>query len=139
MRVTHPDGNTDLFMVDGTQFMAKLEVNGPGWVTVGYLDSDRGLIIDRDEWDAFVFLVGEINEQVLKARQSSNARLHQTGADAPDPSGSNCYANKKLQMNSKQFRAVLDQHMCSNPWPGGDEETIEEWANKKARVFGSEG
>lgn len=73
MRVTHPDGNTDLFMVDGTQFMAELEVNGPGWVTIGYIGSDRGLLIDRGEWDAFVGLVGEINEQVLEARQSSNA------------------------------------------------------------------
>lgn len=75
MRVTHPDGNTDLFMVDGTQFMAELEVNGPGWVTIGYLGSDRGLLIDRDEWDAFIALVGEINEQVLEARQSSNELL----------------------------------------------------------------
>lgn len=75
MRVTHPDGNIDLFMVDGTHFMAELEVNGPGWVTIGYLGSERGLLIDRVEWDAFVGLVGEINEQVLEARQSSNAQL----------------------------------------------------------------
>lgn len=72
MRVTHPDGNTDLYMVDGTQFMAELEVNGPGWVTIGYVGHDRGLMVDRDESDAFVYLVGEINEQVLLARQSSN-------------------------------------------------------------------
>lgn len=72
MRVTHPDGNTDLFMVGGTQFMAELEVNGPGWVTIGYLGSDRGLMIDRDEWDAFMQLIVEINEQVLEARRSSN-------------------------------------------------------------------
>ena len=78
VRVTHPDGNTDLFMVDGIQFMAELEVNGPGWVTIGYLGSDRGLMIDRDEWDAFLSLVGEINEQVLVARRSSNAIV--TGA-----------------------------------------------------------
>lgn len=64
----HPDGNTYLFMVDGTQFMAELEVNGPGWVTIGHLGSDRGLMIDRDEWDAFIALIGEINEQVLEAR-----------------------------------------------------------------------
>ena len=52
--------------------MAELEVNGPGWVTIGYLGSDRGLMIDRYEWDAFISLVGEINEQVLETRQSSN-------------------------------------------------------------------
>lgn len=69
MRVTHPDGNTDLFMADGTRFLAELEVNGPGWVTIGYIGPDQGLLIDHDEWDAFIALVGEINEQVLKARQ----------------------------------------------------------------------
>lgn len=41
-------------------------------------------------------------------------------------------------MNSKQFRAVLDWRMCSDPWPGGDEETIEEWMNEMARAFGFE-
>lgn len=71
MRVTHPDGNTDLFMVDGTPFLAELEVNGPGWVTIGILGADRGLLIDRDEWDAFFALVGEINKQVLEERQST--------------------------------------------------------------------
>lgn len=75
MRVTHPDGNTDLFMVDGTRCMAELELHGPGWVTIGYLGSDRALLIDRDEWDAFMTLIGDVNEQVLEARQSSNARV----------------------------------------------------------------
>jgi hypothetical protein len=75
MRVTHPDGNTDLFMVGGTQFMAQLEVNEPCWVTIGYLGSDRGLIIDRDEWDAFIALVSEINEQVIEARQAANVEV----------------------------------------------------------------
>lgn len=68
-------------MVDGTQFMAELEVNGLGWVTIGYIGSDRGLLIDRGEWDAFVGLVGEINEQVLEARQSSNGEVR--GASRP--------------------------------------------------------
>lgn len=71
-------------MVDGTQFMAELEVNGPGWVTIGYLGSDRGLMIDRDEWDAFIALVGEINEQVLGCEGSKPAIDGEPSAHAVD-------------------------------------------------------
>lgn len=46
--------------------------------------------------------------------------------------------NNELRMNSKQFRAVLDWRMCSDPWPGGDEETVDEWLNEMARAFGFE-
>ncbi len=78
MRTTHPDGNTDLFMHKDTQLMAELETNGPGWVTIGILGSNRALNVHSDEWDAFVELVGEINEQVRLARI---ARLALRGKD----------------------------------------------------------
>lgn len=55
-----------------TPIMGILEVNGPGWVTIGYLGSERSLIVDRNEWDAFIDLVKEINARVLEIRQLPN-------------------------------------------------------------------
>lgn len=49
-----------------------------------------------------------------------------------------CKVEEVTGMNSKQFRAVLDWRMCSDPWPGGDEETVDEWLNEMARTFGFE-
>jgi hypothetical protein len=69
MRTVHPSGSTDLFMVAGTRYMAELEANWPGWVTIGSIGSESALLIDHTEWDAFVSLVNEINEQVLERRK----------------------------------------------------------------------
>ena len=64
MRVLHPDGNMYVFMQEGTQFMASLETNNPGWVSIGYIGGSGGMVIDSSEWAAFVSLIGEIDAAV---------------------------------------------------------------------------
>ena len=34
------------------------------------------------------------------------------------------------------LRAILDWWMCSDPWPGGDHDVIEEWLNGLCREHG---
>ncbi len=63
-KVMHPDGRSMLFMHPDTQFMAYLEVNGPGWATFGHIGSDKGLLVDADEWAAFVALVNAVDDEV---------------------------------------------------------------------------
>lgn len=66
MRVTHPNGTHDIVMVAGTRFMAEVECKDaglPGWVSIGYIgDGSGGLLVDSDQWLAFMALVKEIDE-----------------------------------------------------------------------------
>ena len=39
-------------------------------------------------------------------------------------------------MKTEQFRAVLDWRMCSDPWPGGDMQAVDEWLDAQSREFG---
>lgn len=51
MKFTHPDGQHDLIAVQGTAYMAEVELPPlPGWVTIGYIGGDSQIIIDKDEW-----------------------------------------------------------------------------------------
>jgi hypothetical protein len=34
------------------------------------------------------------------------------------------------------FRAILDWRMCSDPWPGGDMQAVDEWLNEQSRDLG---
>lgn len=52
-----------LFMRDGIQLMAELEVNGPGWVTFGVLGGGHRLLVDNSEWRAFVDMVNEVDAE----------------------------------------------------------------------------
>lgn len=61
MQVMRPDGRTLVFMQDGTQFMADMEIAGPGWVTFDYLGGEQKLLVDADEWPAFLAMVLEID------------------------------------------------------------------------------
>lgn len=65
MRVIHPNGRSLLFMQDGTQFMADMELP-EGWVTFGYLGGSQSLLVDVDEWPAFVEMVLEIDVEKNK-------------------------------------------------------------------------
>ena len=64
MRVLHPDGNMYVFMQNGTPFMASLETNNPGWVSIGYIGGSGGMVIDHLEWSSFVAMIGEIDAAV---------------------------------------------------------------------------
>ena len=61
MKVMHPDGNTMVFMQEGTNYLADLEINGPGWVSIGYIAGDRHILVDTEEWPYFVRMVLEID------------------------------------------------------------------------------
>lgn len=39
-------------------------------------------------------------------------------------------------MSKQQLRAFLDWRMCSDPWPGGDIDVVDEWLDEMSRVFG---
>ena len=73
MNVKHPDGKRTIVMVDKLGIIADIEtgVDEPGWVTIGYVGSDRGLLVDVDEWEAFVNLVGEI-DVIIKENKNGN-------------------------------------------------------------------
>lgn len=63
MKFTHPDGQHDLIVVQGTAYMAEVELPPlPGWVTIGYIGGDSQIIIYKDEWQAFMALINEIDE-----------------------------------------------------------------------------
>jgi hypothetical protein len=63
MKFTHPNGQHDLIVVQGTALMAEVELPPlPGWVTIGQLGGGGQIIIDKDEWPAFKALVAEIDE-----------------------------------------------------------------------------
>ena len=64
MKILHPNGDTVLFAQAGTRFIAELEIKEPGWITIGYLGGAGSLLIDYNEWPAFVAMVAEINKAV---------------------------------------------------------------------------
>lgn len=39
-------------------------------------------------------------------------------------------------MTTSQLKEVLAWYMCSDPWPGGDQQTIVEWLNFQCRKAG---
>lgn len=71
MIVNHPNGKHALIVNAGTDLVAEVETEhaAPGWVTIAYAGA-AGLIVDHSEWDAFVALIAETNEVVLRARQA---------------------------------------------------------------------
>ena len=67
MKITHPDGDRDIVLVAGTRFIAELERKDsdlPGWISIGYLADSAGILVDHDQWPAFMALVKEINEAI---------------------------------------------------------------------------
>lgn len=65
MKFTHPNGRYDYVVIDGTSCVGEIEcmdAGMAGWVTIGRLGENGTLVIDRDEWSAFVALVKEIDE-----------------------------------------------------------------------------
>ena len=39
-------------------------------------------------------------------------------------------------MNEQQLIALLEWRMCSDPWPGGDREKVDELLDELSRLFG---
>lgn len=39
-------------------------------------------------------------------------------------------------MTAEQLRAILDWRMCSDPWPGGDMDTVDDWLGGVCREGG---
>lgn len=65
MKFTHPNGLYDHVVVNGTSCMGEVErmdAGMTGWVTIGRLGDNGTLLIDREEWPAFMALVKEIDE-----------------------------------------------------------------------------
>ena len=73
MNVKHPDGKRTIVMVDKLGMVADIETGAdePGWVTIGYVGSGRGLLVDVDEWAAFVNLVSEIDVIIKEKKNGS--------------------------------------------------------------------
>ena len=41
----------------------------PDWIAIGVIGDSHGLLLDSDEWPAFVQFVNEIDEEVRHAQQ----------------------------------------------------------------------
>ena len=39
-------------------------------------------------------------------------------------------------MTAQQLRAILDWRMCSDPWPGGDMDSVDDWLDGVCREGG---
>lgn len=74
MNIKHPNGENTIVMVENLGLLADIEIGKdyPGWVTIGYVGSNNGLIVDNDEWESFVNLVGEIDAIVKSNKEKSN-------------------------------------------------------------------
>lgn len=70
MNVKHPDGNQIIVMVSGTPVATSTESfnNFEGestvWVSIGSIGSSNNMLIDKEEWNAFVSLIKETDEIV---------------------------------------------------------------------------
>ena len=73
MNVKHPDGKRTIVMVDRLEMIGDIStcIEETGWVTIGYVGSDRGLLVDIYEWEAFVNLVSEI-DVIIKENKNGN-------------------------------------------------------------------
>lgn len=43
---------------------------------------------------------------------------------------------KGTEMTAEQMRAILDWRMCSDPWPGGDMNAVDDWLDGVCREGG---
>lgn len=65
MKITHPDGDRDIVLAAGTRFVAEIERKDsdlPGWIAISYIGDGAGILVDHDQWPAFMALVKEIDE-----------------------------------------------------------------------------
>lgn len=70
MNIKHPDGNQIIVMVNGTPVVTSTESfnnfeDGNGiWVSIGSIGGSSNMLIESDEWDAFVALIKETDDVV---------------------------------------------------------------------------
>ena len=78
MNVRHPDGKRTIVMVDKLGMVGEIEDNATdsnldGWISIGHIGSSGQVLVDHDEWDAFVNLVGEI-DVIIKEKKNGNEK-----------------------------------------------------------------
>ena len=78
MNIKHPDGKRAIVMVDKLGMVGEIEDNATdldGWISIGHIGSSGQVLVDHEEWDAFVNLVGEIDVIIKEKKNGSETRI----------------------------------------------------------------
>ncbi len=68
MQMMQVDNHT-VFAPDSPIMGMTLATIVPNWIAIGAIGDGHGLLLDSDEWPAFVHFVNEIDEEVRHAQQ----------------------------------------------------------------------